>query len=120
MPPERQRPAPASEADQATVGLIVTVSFFASLGSGIVTSTTPSCVLALILFGSTPAGWGQPRGRPQSSKADQAAVGVILTVSFFASLGSGIFTSTMPSCVSASIFFGSTPAGSVIEREKDP
>ena len=69
---------------------------------------------------SSPAGWGQPRGRPQSSKADQAAVGVILTVSFFASLGSGIFTSTMPSCVLASIFFGSTPAGSVIEREKDP
>jgi len=60
-------------------------------------------------------------GRPaQAPKACQAAVGVILIVSFFASLGSGIVTSTTPSRVVASIFLGSTPAGSAIERRKDP
>ena len=50
----------------------------------------------------------------------QAAVGVIVTVSFLASLGSGIVTSTTPSCVLALIVLVSAPAGSAIERLKDP
>jgi ParB-like nuclease domain len=55
-PPKRSRPALSVEVRQAAVGVIVTVSFFASLGSGIVTSTTPSCVSALMSLASTPAG----------------------------------------------------------------
>jgi hypothetical protein len=50
----------------------------------------------------------------------QAAVGVIVTVSFLVSVGSGIVTSTTPSCVLALIFFASTPAGNASEREKEP
>ena len=38
------------------MALMVTGSCPASLGSGIVTSSRPSLVLALIFFGSTPAG----------------------------------------------------------------
>jgi len=57
---------------------------------------------------------------PRHRTADQEAVGVIVIVSFLTFSGSGIVTSTMPSCVLASIFFGSTPAGSAIEREKEP
>jgi hypothetical protein len=45
---------------------------------------------------------------------------VIVTGSFFASLGSGIVTSTTPSWVFALIFDASTPGGSASEREKDP
>jgi len=45
---------------------------------------------------------------------------VIVTVSFVASLGSGIVISTTPSRVDAGMFLASTPAGSAIEREKDP
>ena len=54
--PERLRPAPGVGVRQAAVGLIVTVSLVASLGSGIVTSTTPSCVLALMFLASIPGG----------------------------------------------------------------
>ena len=70
-----------------------------------------------------------PRGGPASplkrlwptqAQVRQAAVGVIVTVSFFASLGSGIVTSTTPSCVLALMLLASTPAGSAIERLKDP
>lgn len=49
-------PLRAAGADQAALGSIVTFSCFLSLGSGIVTSTTPSLVCALIFLGSTPAG----------------------------------------------------------------
>jgi hypothetical protein len=54
------------------------------------------------------------------TRGDQEAVGLIAIVSFFAFSGSGIVTSTTPSCVSAVIFVASTPAGSAIERRKDP
>jgi hypothetical protein len=53
---EGSQPAPASPVRQEAVGVIVTVSFLASFGSGTVTSTTPSCVLALIFLASTPGG----------------------------------------------------------------
>ena len=54
------------------------------------------------------------------TRGDQEAVGLIAIVSFFAFSGSGIVTSTTPSCVCAVIFVASTPAGSAIERRKDP
>ena len=38
------------------VGVMVSVSFDTTLGRGIVTSSTPSCVRALIFFASTPSG----------------------------------------------------------------
>ncbi len=67
---------------------------------------------------------GRPRpsepGPAPAGTANQPAVGVILTVSLFASLGSGIVTSTTPSCVFALICLALIPTGSVIEREKDP
>ena len=47
------RPSPPC---YSAVGVIVTGSCAFSLGSGIVTSSTPSWVLALIFFGSTPSG----------------------------------------------------------------
>jgi hypothetical protein len=54
------------------------------------------------------------------TRSDQEAVGLIAIVSFFAFSGSGIVTSTTPSCVFAVIFVASTPVGSAIERRKDP
>lgn len=87
---------------------------------------------------SSTAGWCEdapgapteiPRARPTAPAArpgprdgggHQAAVGVILTASLLASLGSGTVTSTTPSRVDAVIFFASTPPGSAIERAKDP
>jgi hypothetical protein len=46
----------APSTNQDAVGTILTGSFFASVGSGIVTSMTPSWVFALIFLASTPAG----------------------------------------------------------------
>ena len=60
------------------------------------------------------------RADPLVRRVCQEAVGLIRTGSFFASFGSGIVTSTTPSCVFALIFLASTPTGSAIEREKDP
>jgi hypothetical protein len=61
------------------------------------------------------------RRRPaRSAHGGQPAVGVICTVSALASLGRGMVTSSTPSCVLALIFFASTPAGIVMEREKAP
>jgi hypothetical protein len=51
LPPMRFGRPLASRVLQAAVGVIVTASFFPSLGSGIVTSTTPSCVFALDVLG---------------------------------------------------------------------
>ena len=59
-------------------------------------------------------------GPARCGTANQPAAGVILTASFFASLGSGIVTSTTPSCVFALICLALVPTGSAIEREKDP
>jgi hypothetical protein len=64
-------------------------------------------------------GLPEPAAGP-SAEGIQEAVGVIVTASFVVSLGSGIVTSTTPSCVVALIFFGSIPAGSAIDRETDP
>src|SRR5689334_19305558 len=48
--------AAARSSPHAPLGVMVTFSFTGSLGSGIVTSSTPSCVVALIFLTSTPAG----------------------------------------------------------------
>src|SRR5690349_19632834 len=61
----------------------------------------------------------EPWTRPPTL-ADQEAVGLIAIVSFLGGSGSGIVTSITPSCVLAVICPASTPAGSVIERKKDP
>ena len=80
-----------------------------------------------ILVGARPATRRAETGRAAGAAAAghkrrrrQAAVGVIVTVSLVASLGSGIVTSTTPSCVLALMLLASTPEGSVIERLKDP
>ena len=50
------RPAENAPGGHAAVGVILTASFLTSFGSGIVTSMTPLCVLALMSLAVTPLG----------------------------------------------------------------
>ena len=52
---DRGRP-PCEKGPQVLGGVIVTLSFLAFAGSGIVTSMMPSCVFASIFLASTPCG----------------------------------------------------------------
>ena len=56
-----RRPRAIGAARYSTVGVMVIGSFAVCFGSGIVTSSTPSCVRALIFSASTPSGSGMLR-----------------------------------------------------------
>lgn len=114
LPPHAVSAAQAT----ATLNIVSTVRLMRRMRRGWVCE---SSMLAVSVADIRWAGLAAEAVRPaRDLETGQAAVAEIVTGSFLASFGSGIVTSTTPSCVFALIFLASTPGGSAIEREKDP